>query len=479
MNSDINSRLREQINEMERQENEWESEKSNFQSKILSLKEEESQWLQSKGTLLARLRILREAVASPPSKREEIISKLSNQPSIMPIIQRARLEEPNNEMRSPVQGLKISVNQIYNANNNSPQNLSPSKSRKISGKEPKKRKSVGPKNASPKSDSQKNSDFSGNFEYNIKWSLSQHLDCVRCVAFHSTLPYIATGSDDGSIRITNLEPPKKPKSRNPQQLMSLRGHSGAILSLASYRNNLISGDVNGQVCVWDFSETKSIMNESHGRVDHHLQYVIEDHKDAVWSIATHENSPYFITVSSDKTIRINGYQPNESMSITIDDGPTVASFNIDGSMFIVGCTNGHIHIFENKKEIGVFDLQSLIISICPSPNKYHMFIACEDKNIKIFDIQKKEVIKQVVAHELYTSSIALTSDGGFLVTTSPDKTIRIWKLPNLDVVSADSHHREKYGEAGLCVAATPPTNSHEYFASGGADGVVKVFAKNK
>lgn len=480
MNTDFNLRLSGQIDEMKRQENDWESEKSTFQSKILALKDEEAQWLKSKDILLSRLRILQEAISAIPSKREEILLKLANQP----MIQLSKSDDLTNEIKSPSQNVKIDLGQIYS--NVSPKSLSPSsipqKTRKISGKETKRRKSVGMKvasNNSPKSDTPKNPDQIGSFGYNIKWTLTQHLDCVRCVTFHPTLPYIATGSDDGSIRITNLDPPKKPKSRNPVQLMSLRGHSCAILSLAAYQNNLISGDVNGQVCVWEFSETKSSMNESHGRVDHHLRYYIDDHRDAVWSIATHEKCPYFVTASSDKTIRINDIQTHESIPITIEDGPTVVSFNSDGSIFIVGCKNGHVHIFEDKKEIGVVDLQSLVISMCPSVIKNHMFIACEDKNIKILDIEKKEVLKQVIAHELYTSSIALTSDGRFLVTTSPDKTIRIWKLPDLEVVSADSHHREKYGEAGLCVAATPPTNSYEFFASSGADGVVKIFAKNK
>ena len=108
-----------------------------------------------------------------------------------------------------------------------------------------------------------------------------------------------------------------------------------------------------------------------------------------------------------------------------------------------------------------------------------MFIACEDKNIKVFDITDRKVTKQIIAHELYASAMTLTADGQYLVTTSPDKTIRIWDVPDLNVISADSHHQPKYGEAGLCMAATLPTNSHDYFASGGADGVVKIFEKSK
>ncbi|KAK8878521.1 WD repeat-containing protein 64 [Tritrichomonas musculus] len=470
MNADITLKLSDQIAEMKRQENEWESEKSNIQSKISSLKEEEKEWLSLKDNLLSRLRILRSAAAAPSSKREEILSELSSQPSF---------HLSNTE--SSQEDIKSSNSSGSLSQSSSSSLISPGTVKKKAGAGIKRRKSLMPKSpaGSPKASSPKSPDQPGALDYNIKWSLSQHLDCVRCATFHPTLPYIATGSDDGSIRITNLDPQKKTRTKNPVPLLSLRGHSGPILSLAAYNNFLISGDVNGQICVWDFSETKSSMNESHGRVDHHIQYFANNHSDAVWSIATHENSTYYISASADQTIRINDINTQESIPIQIPDGPTVASFNSDGSIFVVGCSNGHIHIFENKQNIGDYDLQSRVISICRSASKDEILIACEDKNIKVFDIANREVKKQFIAHESYTSAMDITSDGHFLVTTSPDKTIRVWTIPDFDVVSVDNHHREKYGEAGLCVAATRPSNSHEYFASGGADGVVKIFVKSK
>lgn len=479
MNNDFASKLQEQINKLKNEEDEWETEKSKTQSKITILQQEETQWLQIKDVLLSRLRILRSAANASPTKREEILSQLSSQPSIQSFLDGNIQDQPQNSNQNKI---KFNENEENNSdiikNRSTPVLVSPGMLKKKAGKELKRRKSSNsPKLASPKS-----SNNSNGVDYNIKCSLSQHLDCVRCVAFHPTLPYIATGSDDGSIRITNLDPPKKAKARNaPQftQLISLRGHSGAVLSLAAYHNYLISGDVNGQICVWNFSDTKNSLNESYGRIDHHIYYFTDDHTDAVWSIATHENSPYFISSSADKTIRIHNIEAQNSTPIAIPDEPTVVSFNSDASHFIVGCSNGQIKIFNNKQESSKFDLKSYIISICPSSSKNEIYIATEDKNICLFDLNNGTVLKQFVPHELYTSSMALSSDGKYLVTTSPDKTIRIWDSLKLELISVDSHHRNKYGEAGLCIATTPSTNSYDFFASGGADGVVRVFVRNK
>lgn len=470
MNNESLLKLYEQISEMKRQEEQWELEKITLQSHISSLGNEEKQWNMIKDLLLERLKILRSASNSPPQKRQEIINEISKLPALhLYQFDKQEDKDSSQDKNGSSQTEEQKNNENENENNNEDTSQSQSTTPLVHfGKHRRKKKATAHK--------QENTDSTN---YNIKWLLTQHLDCVRCVAFHPTLPYIATGSDDGCIRISNLDPPKKTKSRNPLQILVLRGHSGAVLSLAVYHNYLISSDVNGQICVWNFSETKSTLKEAHGRIDHHILYLKNDHTDSVWSIATHENTTYFVSTSADKTIRIHDYEKRESTSISIPDGPTVASFNSDGSIFVVGCSNGHIHIFENKEETGTFDLQSCIISICHSVDKNEMFIACEDRNIKVFDITNKKVTKQFIAHESYTSSMALSQDGLFLITTGPDKTIRIWNVPSLDIVSADLHHKDKYGEAGLCMAATLPSNSFDFFASGGADGVVKIFVKNQ
>lgn len=484
MNNDSLLKLYEQISEMKRQEEQWELEKITIQSHISSLTKEEKQWIILKDLLLSRLQILRSAANSSPPKRQELINEISKLPALQ-LTEFDKLEDDNTQNDTSQMGVNSNnnINNDNNTNNDNTNNDNNNNDNENNNAEANPSQSTTPlvhfgKHRRKKKATVPKQENNGTTSFNIKWILSQHLDCVRCVVFHPTLPYIATGSDDGCIRVSNLEPPKKTKSRNPVQMLVLRGHSGAVLSLAAYHNNLISSDVNGQVCVWDFSETKSTLKDTYGRIDHHLIYRKNDHTDSVWSIATNENSSYFVTASSDKTIRIYDYETRDSESISIPDGPTVASFNSDGSIFVVGCSNGHIHLFKNKKDIGTFDLKSCVISICHSYQKNEMFIACEDKNVKVFDLISKKVTKQFIAHESYTSSMTLTQDGLFLITTGPDKTIRIWNVPSLEIVSADLHHKDKYGEAGLCMAATLSSNSHNFFASGGADGIVKIFVKN-
>lgn len=487
--------VQEQIEKLKQEEAEWDSKKIDYQTKIAKLKQEEQDWIIMKPILLAKLRTLRSAAAAPPDQRAEILksfsiyssnSKIQTTDPPAPNENPKRIEKEK-EITTETENINHNDNSNEQETSNQIHNPSPAPSPVSKPKKAiKKRKGTAKKTDKPDfgDSTTEDSIISENsetiqFPYSLKWSLSQHLDCIRCAAFHSTLPYIATGSDDGTIRLTNLDPPKRPKAKksSPVQLLSLRGHYGAVLSLAAHQNLLISGDVTGQICVWDFIETKSTLSDSHGRVDHHINYMNNDHNDAVWSIAAHSDVPYFISASADKTIRIHDFQTHTSEPISIEDCPSSVIFNSDGSMFIVGCTNGKIHIFSDKKEIEMMDINSRVISLCSGSSKDQIFVSCEDRNIHLVDLNSKEIIKSFIAHEGFTSAMILLPENDFLITTSSDKTIRVWKADTFDVVLADNYHREKYGEAGLSLASTPSTNSYKFFASGGADGMIKIFGK--
>ncbi|OHS99906.1 striatin [Tritrichomonas foetus] len=468
--------LQEQIAEMKRKEAEWEADKVAFLSRIAALKQEQEQWPSTKDSLLNQLRTLRKAADAPPSERQNILQNLA--PIVLPSQESEETQQTTATETAP--SFPVSTAKGKKVTKGGKKRRGGHKSAAASSSSSTSAPPVEPENTETKAaaaDSTEPSDTAP-FEFSLKWSLTQHLDCIRCVTFHPTLAYIATGSDDGTVRVTNLDPPKRGKARkNPIQIMSLRGHNGPVLSIAARQNSLISGDINGQICVWDFVETKGTLMEIHGKVDHHLTHLSTDHKDAVWSIATHENSPFFVSASADKTIRLFDSQTNDSSSISIPEGPSVVSFNSDGTTFIVGCVDGNIHIFKERQKVGSYNFTSHVVSMCPSYSPDQMFIACENKNINIFNITANTVANSFVAHEGYTSGMALVPGLAFLVTTSADKTIRVWRSKSLEVVSADAHHREKYGEAGLCVAATLPSNTHKYFASGGADGVIRIFGR--
>lgn len=432
------------IADLDKSEAEMAEEKVRMVAKIEELTQETKNWETEKINLLGQLKSLQQQVANlSPSLRER---RQKDQAMSDANKDNNNLVSDNTpEIRTPAAPLKPAT-----------------RGRKI-----KKKETGPPKEVDPEV-----------FRYSLKWPLNQHLDCVRAITFHPTLALIATGSDDGTIRITNLDPPRHGKRRAPVQYISMRGHSGPVLSLAAKQNILVSGDMNGVLCFWEFGEMRTTLYEPHGKANHHLLHENHCHTDSLWSIATNESSPFIVTASSDGTIRTHSIENfTSSDPIQIPEIPSIVEFNPDGTKFVVGCKDGTIHVYKSATEREkTLKIDSRIIDIVFYNIPTQIVIACHDNKIKLLDIESGELLKETMAHSGPITGVTMLHGGNFLATTSSDKNVRAWKSSDFSVKYAETLHREKIGEGGLCIAATPPTSKYEYFASGGADGGIKIFA---
>ena len=440
---------------------------SSLEAKLAELDREEDQWQEERSKMLAQIEAYRKVVNEWPAIKDALLAQIrSLQPEVAKLPESPQtLPEPEAEKETSEPSPKASAE------------AGDKKPAKTRGKAKKKRGGHRPAPAAVPVSSEV--DQESTLSYQLKHTLTQHLDCVRCVALHSKLALLASGSDDGTIRLTNLDPPKKARVRKvPVQYMSLRGHSGPVLALASRQNQLFSGDVHGHFCVWEFGEVRTSLYETHGRVNHHLLFEGDEHRDAIWSIAAHEKAPFCVTASADGTVRTYDCQSYECAKVEVPDPPTVTRFTADGSQFAVGFTNGKVRVYstETKTETAVIDCGSYVIGLCPAPVLSQIFVALEDKSIKLFDFTANEKKADFIGHSKATTDLSVLHGGAYLATTSSDGDIRIWKMGSFDIAYAEPHHRERFGEAGLCIAATQVPNEHMYFVSGGADGCVRWFA---
>jgi striatin 1/3/4 len=329
------------------------------------------------------------------------------------------------------------------------------------------------------SDEAKPDDAAEAFNWVTKYTLSHHLDCVRAVAFHPRLPLIATGSDDGTIRITNLDPPKRPKvrARGPQMCMSLRGHGGAVLALAARGLQLFSSDICGAVCVWEFGEVRSGLYDTFGRCNHHLLFESREHADAVWSLAAHERVPFVISASADGTIRFLDCAQFTSAAIPVPDIPSAAVFVGDGSNFVVGSRGGVARIFASadRSEIARLSLGSPIIALLGLSLSQRFVAGVVSGAVKLCDVPGAAIVRDFIAFSKPVTALGAVSRDTFLLTASGERDLRAWRLPSLDIVYAESHLNIKFGEAGLCIAVAPQGAPGQHFALAGTDGSVKIF----
>jgi len=487
--------LQNRLKELDRIEEGWKEEQKKMESQIEQLLKEKEDFFKIKPELLKTLRLLEAELACAQADKSASNNTKQESPVIPEHVSETidtsipkdfKEESPTSapSEKNPVIMLKSEEKPVLPEDNEEPESkdaLAP-KGRSKTGKKGRATKSKQESIVLPPPE---DIDMNIPFDYSLKWTLNAHLDSVRAICFHPTLQLLATASDDGTIRLFNLDPPKPAgkkvvKNRQPQNYLSLRGHSSPIISLAAKDNFLFSGSVDGTINIWDFSNPKSIqLYDVFGQVNHHIVQTISVCKDSVFSIVSHENSPYVVALSSDGyawMIKVSDFSVE---SIKIDEHPSAVSFSIDGLMFAIGCMNGTVFIQKGSETINRIDTPSHIYSITSISDSLQYAIACEDAMIRIINIANESIVKEIRVHESPVSGIISFLGSNFLITTSHDKSIRAWRNVTYDSVYSESLHKDKYGEAGLCLASTTKNNQGCFFASGGADGTVKVFSKSK
>jgi len=114
--------------------------------------------------------------------------------------------------------------------------------------------------------------------------------------------------------------------------------------------------------------------------------------------------------------------------------------------------------------------------IASHPTLSLLVTAHEDKYIRIFDITTGQCTHSMLAHLDGVTSLSIDASGFSLVSGSHDCSVRFWDLlGNRGCVQELTTHREKAREGVLDVEFHP---SLPFMASGGADGVVKLYASS-
>ena len=338
------------------------------------------------------------------------------------------------------------------------------------------------------SSAEKDTEDAAPYKYKLRNTLNIHLDAVRSLAFYQNQPVLVSASDDGTIRVVNIDPkpaakPTKRKTktkvkRNPVNIASLRGHGSPVVSMKTFLKDgvqmMLSGDLDGNVAVWEMPIIGCALFDTHGVVTHHRRDFFNIHKDAIWGIDVMNDKA--ITASADGTLKIWAID-NGKLEETIQTSgkPTLLSV-VDGSKFVVSNDNNMIQLFDEKKEIGRVQLVSRASSLT-SINESKIAIGCEDNQIRIISIPNMEIIKEFTAHEQAVTGLSITPCGKFIISTSNDKHVKAWRISNYQMEFDEQMHKEKYGEGIICCSSNTNLCSKQLFATGGADGSIHVFVQ--
>ncbi|KAI8381394.1 WD40-repeat-containing domain protein [Radiomyces spectabilis] len=354
--------------------------------------------------------------------------------------------------------------------------------------------------------------------WKTKMTIKGHLDSVRAVCFHPQNMILASGSDDGTVRVHNLQQCmgrdndslKKGAVEEAETMITYRGHSHVITSIAisAEQNRLYSASLDSTIRAWRLPPAGHGLFPS---VDPSMNIAtFVGHTDAIWDIklfpVDRTNTSLLVSASADGTAKIwdtkesghllkssinyDGIMTGDTGSVSQDGKPSPTSIDFchtDLTKMVVSYSNAKIHLIDietgkviltlnQSDEMYDGTIKTQINRVIAHPTMNWVVSGHEDKQIKIFDIKSGECSFTMTAHLDAVTSLDIDSSGMQLVSGGHDQSIRLWDLTmSKSCVQEFNAHRKKGDEGVLDVQYH---RCLPWMVSGGADGIVKVYHRN-
>jgi len=263
---------------------------------------------------------------------------------------------------------------------------------------------------------QKNYHFGSIFS--IDWSPSGHL--------------LATGSNDKTIKLMTIPElyltnnnDKKILDDNETTEVQITGNQGTVRSLCFEPNNdnilLSANSGENTIKLWDTLKGVNIG-------------YLEGHNSDVNSVKWSNDSQLFASCALDKTVRFWDIRENKNINIlsaiqyaNIND---IAIFSSSNNIIVaVGHTDGLMTIWDYSKQCvikEIYEHNEQIRSVAFSPDGKYLLSGAFDSKIKIYDINNNFNFIGEIEHGDKVVSCKWHPDIPLIISTSADKTARVW-----------------------------------------------------
>lgn len=200
------------------------------------------------------------------------------------------------------------------------------------------------------------------------------------------------------------------------------------------------------------------MQKSESKVEFVFKGFLKGHNGWVTSIvAGHpskegEDSNLLVTGSRDKTLMIWKLTEHESGVEPVD--PTDASYG-----YPLKSLTGHSHF---------------VTDIALSNDNYFALSSSWDKTLRLWDLRAGKTTKSFVGHTKEVLSVSFSYDNRQIISTGADRTIKLWNtLADCKFTSEDNNHSDWVS----CLRYSPIQKT-QYFATAGWDGRLKIWNQN-
>jgi U4/U6 small nuclear ribonucleoprotein PRP4 len=255
---------------------------------------------------------------------------------------------------------------------------------------------------------------------------------VSATRYSSDSSKVAVGDWSGSIRLLDSKTLDSVKTYH-------EGHTGNVSGLCWFpgeagAEKFVSGGLEGHVKLWTTASDKPLQN-----------YL--GHEGRVARVDIHPTGTYIASASYDYTWRL--WDVESGSQLLEQEGHSkevfAVRFQCDGSLIASGGLDaiGRVWDLRTGRTALILDGHVReIYSIDWSPNGYQIVTGSADNSVMVWDLRQMKSIFTIPAHNSIVSDVRFFSGdirdsesslpvaGTFLVTSSYDKTVKLWSADN-------------------------------------------------
>jgi len=216
-----------------------------------------------------------------------------------------------------------------------------------------------------------------------------------------------------------------------RQLAALQGHAGAVRALAfSHDGKLLAaaGGLparSGEVLIWDVAQGK-------------LLHTIHGHSDCIYGVAFSPDGKSIATASYDKLVKLFDIASEKEIRTYKDhiDAVYAVAFTPDGKRLVSGSADRTIKIWDvatGERLYTLSEAQDGINTVAIDPTGKLVAAAGLDKSIRIWSLGEKDgkLLHSQIAHEDAILRLAWSPDGSEIVSSSADRTVKVFSARDL------------------------------------------------
>ncbi|TRY83870.1 hypothetical protein DNTS_030096 [Danionella cerebrum] len=277
--------------------------------------------------------------------------------------------------------------------------------------------------------------------WNPKFTLRNHFDSIRGLAFHPQEPVLITASEDHTLKMWNLQK-TAPNKKGPVM----------CVVFSSSGEQCFSGGLDGSIQSWNTPDPNIDPYDSYEPSV--LRGALSGHTDAVWGLVYSSAHHTLLSCSADGTVRLWD---------AAETAPAIAVFNQNGelgvpsSVDMVSSDPAHMVTSFTNGRTGIYNMET-----------HQLILELESQTAG----KPGKLIHSMVAHLDAVTSLAVDPNGLYLMSGSHDCSVRLWNMESKTCIQEFTAHRKKFDESIHDVAFHP---SRCFIGSAGADALAKVF----